>query len=432
MTVVCITGVGIVGVGAAVDTAPPAVLVLPSEGVGSDGALTVRVRVIDSSGAGEITLWVRSVEDPEFHPMRMAPVGGDEFAAAVPQALTRGTRVLYYVEARDELGNGPAFGGNPRTPFAVAIDRSAVEASAVEAAASSWVARGLIGASCLVALILALRLHRRVRREQLAREVAEDLGRLAVQMMPGTASRTAASSGSRTSVDVPTSEEARRFWARILEPLRTLDALERDRQLAILAARPHQHPTLGKQFFSRQALGRHLSWVLEQPPELPSEVHAPLPPPDASTHSTQRLDAGATLVELLVVVGLLAVAVAIVVVSFEAMATPLRSGGEMVRGALRQTRARAIATTTPHRLRPVSSTTLVVESAGSCSAGPWTLEPRSELVLPHGVSLADTAWSVCYGSRGVAEQSRTITLAHADGESRQLEVLLGGAVSFNP
>jgi len=135
---------------------------------------------------------------------------------------------------------------------------------------------------------------------------------------------------------------------------------------------------------------------------------------------------------VLVVVALIAVALGIALVRFDGTAPPLQTAGELVEGMLQHTRARAMAKTTPHRLRPISSTTLIVESGASCSAGPWTLEPDLQLELPDGVTVSNTTWDVCFVSRGTSTQNLVITLDDYDGGSRQLEVLLGGAVQWLP
>jgi hypothetical protein len=89
-----------------------------------------------------------------------------------------------------------------------------------------------------------------------------------------------------------------------------------------------------------------------------------------------------------------------------------------------------MATTTVHRIRPFTEGQLVVEYAPSCLSAAWTLDPRMDLELPAGVTLTPTDWSVCFTTRGTATNNVVVTLEHPKFESKQLEVLMGGAVRW--
>jgi hypothetical protein len=97
--------------------------------------------------------------------------------------------------------------------------------------------------------------------------------------------------------------------------------------------------------------------------------------------------------------------------------------GRLVESALKQARAKAMITTSAHRVRPVSNGVLDVEHAESCSAGSWTAEPELRIELPEGVRFADTTWSVCFNSRGIASQALAVRLSDEIFGDRELEVL---------
>ena len=52
--------------------------------------------------------------------------------------------------------------------------------------------------------------------------------------------------------------------------------------------------------------------------------------------------------------------------------------------------------------------------------------------LPDGVSLDSTAWSVCFGSRGVSNSNVVVGLTHDEYGSRSVEVMLGGTTRIVP
>ncbi len=56
----------------------------------------------------------------------------------------------------------------------------------------------------------------------------------------------------------------------------------------------------------------------------------------------------------------------------------------------------------------------------------WTTEPHSVLDLPRGVTMTDTAWTVCFTRRGISTANVVVTLSHPDLGSIRVEVLLGG------
>jgi hypothetical protein len=139
-----------------------------------------------------------------------------------------------------------------------------------------------------------------------------------------------------------------------------------------------------------------------------------------------------SLVELVVVSALLGIVLLIAGLYLEPFEAPVQTGGELIDALIKQTRAKSMAETTVHRIRPLDPDSLVVEHATACSSMAWTLEPRMSLDLPRGVALSATAWSICFSTRGIASDNIVLTLSHPDFPSRQLEILKGGAVRWLP
>ncbi len=136
------------------------------------------------------------------------------------------------------------------------------------------------------------------------------------------------------------------------------------------------------------------------------------------------------MLELVVVLAVMSLVLGVSTAFLGAVKTPLRHGARLVEGLIKQTRAKAAATMTVHRVRPLSGEKLIVEHAASCSAGTWTSDPALDLELPDGVTFTDTSWMICFGNRGTALASQTLTLTHAEAGDQQLEVLMGGVVRW--
>ena len=141
-------------------------------------------------------------------------------------------------------------------------------------------------------------------------------------------------------------------------------------------------------------------------------------------------DAGMTLVELIVVLTLAGILLSIGASYMKPTASRGILAGRLVEGAFKQARAKAMVTTGAQRVRPTTDSALEVESAASCAAGSWTAEPDLRIELPDGVRFADTEWSVCFNSRGIASDALTIRLSDALFGERDLEVLLGGVTRW--
>ena len=136
--------------------------------------------------------------------------------------------------------------------------------------------------------------------------------------------------------------------------------------------------------------------------------------------------AGASLLETLVVVAIIALFVAVTLANLKPAEAPLQTGTRLVEAFILQARSSAIATTSAYRVVPDGAGQLLTEYASSCNDLTWTREPGGSLELPDEVTMTDTDWTVCFGRRGLSSANLTVTLVHPEFGSRQVEVLLGG------
>jgi Tfp pilus assembly protein FimT len=145
-----------------------------------------------------------------------------------------------------------------------------------------------------------------------------------------------------------------------------------------------------------------------------------------------RRQRGATLVEALVVLGVLGLAVGATALALRPLQSPIDTGTTLLEGFLRQARLNAIATTSAYRVSPSSTSRLRTTYASSCSATTWTTDADMTLALPSGVTMTSTSWSVCFSSRGISNANTLVTLQHPTNGSRKVEVLVGGTTRIVP
>lgn len=144
---------------------------------------------------------------------------------------------------------------------------------------------------------------------------------------------------------------------------------------------------------------------------------------------------GLTLLEVLLVVAVVGIVLAIGAVSLRRLGDPLGAATSAVEGTFRQARAKAMSTTSAYRVSRSGPATLAVAYARTCSdSGAWTPDPRLATALEHGATLerpdADGV-IVCFDSRGIADANPTVTVRGPDGGTRDVEVLIGGAVEVH-
>jgi hypothetical protein len=126
------------------------------------------------------------------------------------------------------------------------------------------------------------------------------------------------------------------------------------------------------------------------------------------------------------------IAVAAAVVYLRPIEAPLQVGSTALEGYFRQARGRALATTSAYRVSASTVRLLQAEYAKNCAEASWTPDPKLQLQLPPGVTLASTSWSICFNNRGLADANLQVTLKHPEEGSQQVEVLRGGAARVMP
>lgn len=143
--------------------------------------------------------------------------------------------------------------------------------------------------------------------------------------------------------------------------------------------------------------------------------------------------AGFTMMELIVVLFITIVVATTAIPTLAALKNPLDDGIATTLGIIKQTKAKAIATTSAYRIKASSNNHIYTEYLSKCSAsGNATADTKLTLDLPIGVALTSYAWSICFDSRGFAQTSQNITLYDQNGKMRTIEVFLGGATRIQP
>ncbi len=145
-----------------------------------------------------------------------------------------------------------------------------------------------------------------------------------------------------------------------------------------------------------------------------------------------RRQTGMTLPELLVVLAILGILLGATPLMLNKAEGPLRSGTSLFQGYLRQVRARAMSTTSAYRIQAPAPDRLVAEWAVDCGAGVWTADPALTLELPRGVTLTDTAWTICFTTRGWSNDNQVFVLRHPEAGTARIELLLGGSTRELP
>lgn len=137
-------------------------------------------------------------------------------------------------------------------------------------------------------------------------------------------------------------------------------------------------------------------------------------------------------VELLVVLGMVGVFMMMAVSNLRELDDPLLNGSSQLVGFLKQVRAKAFASTSAYTISPDGANRLKTEFAHRCSDVATTLDPKLNLEFPTGVLLTDTGWTLCISSRGLPDANLTIEVADNEYHSKQVEIMLGGAVRVLP
>lgn len=144
---------------------------------------------------------------------------------------------------------------------------------------------------------------------------------------------------------------------------------------------------------------------------------------------TEATEAGITILELIVVFAMIALLFGIAAPNLAELDRPLEDGSAALRGFVKQTRAKAIASTSAYTITPTSASRIETQVSTTCG-GTQTAEPKLFLELPKGVGMLSTSWSLCFSSRGFANNNVQVTLQDDELSTKVIEVFLGGAVEL--
>ncbi len=472
------------------DRRPPVILVLSANPAPEDGTLILQARVVDPGGVGPVLLHAMGEDDDDYRSFPMTSVDADTFEARLEPWDGRGLNVVYYIEASDRLGNGPATSGDATHPFTASLqgDPTTRTTTSPPRASSSfklpWLAP-VVGVVLVVGLVLLMRrkqtdqaeikfwskllgplsdkggtelaqaidlickqAHTHPIRGRVRLERDEILAWLSAiranepthikRMRQSNRERSSFGALNRSGRKAAQRElDDEMFWLELLAPLLDMPEEETEAELVRLSRQLHPHPVDGIQTFKLSNFRARMRWARTvNPEELVArwkELHITTPPvPTDRTSATAAAAAGVGLVELLSVLALVGVTVGMMVAYLKPIEAPLQTGGNSLVALMEQTRARSISTTRPHRVRPLDAGTAIVEVADGCSSVAWTLDPAIDLDLPDLVTLTATDWSVCFNARGLSSENLIITLEHPDRGSRRLELLRGGVMRWLP
>jgi len=109
------------------DRKPPKIHHTPIAQAQINKVVEVRVAITDRSGVFDPTLYYRTAGATEYLRSTLVETGA-EFVATIPAAAVTAD-IEYFVEAYDELGNGPARVGGPSKPLRVAVSAEAPPAN---------------------------------------------------------------------------------------------------------------------------------------------------------------------------------------------------------------------------------------------------------------------------------------------------------------
>ncbi len=144
---------------------------------------------------------------------------------------------------------------------------------------------------------------------------------------------------------------------------------------------------------------------------------------------------GFTLLEVLLVVAIVGIVLGIAAVGLRALSDPVGKAASAVEGTFKQTRAKAMSTTSAYRISLASATTLQADYAYTCDdTTGWVRDPHFDLTLDDGVRITSpTALGpiVCFDSQGIANANPTVDVQGSDGKTAAIEVLVGGAVEVH-
>ena len=141
---------------------------------------------------------------------------------------------------------------------------------------------------------------------------------------------------------------------------------------------------------------------------------------------------GVTIIEMIVIVAIIAILSGIGFLDLRPLHNEALASAHDFAGTVKQARARAMATTSAYRLVYQAPDRIAVQWRTVCGGSqPWVDETRYDLELRDGTALLaveDGTQLLCFNSRGITEQSPSLTFEDRRGRTAHVEVLAGGAV----
>lgn len=143
-----------------------------------------------------------------------------------------------------------------------------------------------------------------------------------------------------------------------------------------------------------------------------------------------KSESGFSLTELVATMAMMAIIMALMVPNWRVLDDPLQNSTEQTIGFLKKVKARAVSTTSAYVVEANGPFQITTSFANACSdpSGDFQSDNQLELEMDRGVEMSDTSWNVCFSSRGLADQNIIVPLRDQDGDTRAVEVFLGGAV----
>jgi hypothetical protein len=80
----------------------------------------INARLVGDTGVQDAAVMFRHVGEKDYKALPMGNIGGDDYTATIPAAMTT-SDLEYYVEAFDRFGNGPARSGAPNVPYVLRL-----------------------------------------------------------------------------------------------------------------------------------------------------------------------------------------------------------------------------------------------------------------------------------------------------------------------
>jgi Tfp pilus assembly protein FimT len=141
-------------------------------------------------------------------------------------------------------------------------------------------------------------------------------------------------------------------------------------------------------------------------------------------------EGGFSILELLATFVITSIMLGIVALDLKAFHQPALAGASEFAGFVRRTRAKALATTYAYTIEPSSATNIITTYGTSCSSTTQTRDRALTMTLPDMAAFTTTGWHICFGARGVSEDSAMLSI-HDGRDTTTVEIAAGGAVRFN-